>query len=169
MFATLFLGLPWSIIFDKSAKYNLDSSLVAAIILQESRGKHCASRHEDTWKYVYNAKEFARESGVSVRTEEVGQKTSWGVMQIMGTVARELGFKGQFPELCDPALGIEYGCKQLKRIYSKQRELSDIIASYNAGGAYKKNSGQYINQEYVDSVTEYYDKIVESMEYINKI
>lgn len=32
----------------------------------------------------------------------------WGVMQVMGGVAREVGFKGSFlTELCDPEVGIE--------------------------------------------------------------
>ena len=44
-------------------------------------------------------------------TEAYTRAMSWGVMQVMGQVAREFGFKeASLSELCDPATGIEFGC-----------------------------------------------------------
>lgn len=67
-------------------------------------------------------------------TELIGQKTSWGPMQIMGATARELGFRGWFPELCGP-LGIEYGARYLRKQFDRYEGESweDAIEAYNAG------------------------------------
>lgn len=80
-------------------------------------------------------------------------------MQVMGVVARELGFDGILTELCDEELGIAYGCKQLVRLKKWQRGYSesDIIAAYNAGSARFDKQGNYENQSYVDKVLIYYN------------
>ena len=71
--------------------------------------------------------------------------------QIMGGVARELGFAGYLPELCDPAVGLEYSCRHLKRYYTKYGNWPDTIASYNAGSP-RKIGEIFVNQSYVDKV-----------------
>lgn len=44
-------------------------------------------------------------------TEEIARSTSWGLMQVMGQVAREHGFEGEFLcEICSPSVGIQIGC-----------------------------------------------------------
>ena len=49
-------------------------------------------------------------------TEEMARSTSWGVMQVMGQVAREHGFRGRFlSEICSPMVGIEIGCVVLAK------------------------------------------------------
>jgi hypothetical protein len=47
-------------------------------------------------------------------TEEIARSISWGLMQVMGQVAREHGFSGKYlSALCDPAAGLELGCTVL--------------------------------------------------------
>lgn len=47
-------------------------------------------------------------------TEEIARSTSWGLMQVMGQVAREHGLATEFlSEMCSPEVGVEIGCKVL--------------------------------------------------------
>ncbi len=73
-------------------------------------------------------------------------------MQVMGSVARELGYLGPLQKLCVEQWGILYGCLQLKRLMHRYTELDDVIASYNAGSPIRVASGRYKNQSYVDAV-----------------
>ena len=77
-----------------------------------------------------------REAALAIlgATEFNAQCTSRGLMQVMGAVARERGFVGQFlTELCDPETGIEYGVRQLT-IFLKKYELRMALLRYNGGG-----------------------------------
>ena len=86
-------------------------------------------------------------------TERVGQMCSWGVMQVMGGVARGYGFLEPFPRLCEAIVGLNYGCKHLMHYYTQYQDWTTAIACYNAGSPRVNDQGQYINQSYVDSVT----------------
>ena len=153
------MDLDWKMIEEKATKYRLHAKLVGAIILQESNNRTYAMRHEAHWRYAYDIKTFAENAHSSQDTERIGQMTSWGLMQVMGTVARELGFSGYFSMLCVPSIGVEYGCKKLRTLYNKYEELGDIVASYNAGSVRKTKGGFYHNQRYVDSVFKHYKKL----------
>ena len=87
-------------------------------------------------------------------TERVGQMCSWGLMQVMGAVAREYGFKGYFPQLCDPVVGLRYGCLHVTKFRAKYGQWSDVIAAYNAGSPRREptNPWSYVNQFYVNKV-----------------
>lgn len=136
-----------------AAKYSLPWALVKAIVHTESSGNPWAYRYEPHYKYLV---------GSNLRvTEQVGQQTSWGLMQVMGAVAREHGFTGWFPELCQPALGLEYGCRHLKRYADQYGHWHDVIASYNAGSP-RKVGEQYVNQSYVDKVLRAWDQYDQS-------
>jgi soluble lytic murein transglycosylase-like protein len=78
---------------------------------------------------------------------------SWGVMQVMGGLARDLGYQGHLPNLCDPNLNINYATLYIQRLRRRWPEESDVIAAYNAGSPRKRASGMYENQRYVDKVT----------------
>ena len=137
------------IIISKSEKYDIPAELVSAIIKVESSGDTNAIRYEDHYKWLYEPEAFRGHKA----TERIAQKTSWGLMQVMGAVARELGFKGRFlSELLKPELGIEYGCKQLKRQYKRYDNWQDAISAYNQGNNRKSDNGDYANQGYVDRV-----------------
>ena len=49
-------------------------------------------------------------------SEAYARGFSWGLMQVMGQVAREMGFDGTFlSALCDPEQGLAIGCKLLRK------------------------------------------------------
>lgn len=80
------------------------------------------------------------------------QKTSWGLMQIMGGTARDLGFAGPLTDLMDPELGIFWGCRYFQAHCSQYVQLLDQIAAYNAGQVRRMQDGTYLNQGYVDKM-----------------
>jgi soluble lytic murein transglycosylase-like protein len=96
-----------------AAAHKLDPALVCAVVEQESSWNPWAVRYEHAFlaRYVeplYNA------GKISI-TEAYTRSISWGLMQLMGEVARELGcLTPSLAELCDPATGLEFGCRQLR-------------------------------------------------------
>ena len=123
--------------------YGLPWEAVYAFVMTESSGNEYAMRHEPQYKWLFGHTHSP--------TERMGQMTSWGLMQVMGAVAREYGFSGHFPALCDPKIGLQYGMKHLKKYYNKHQNWPDTIAAYNAGHP-KRIDGKYENQAYVDKV-----------------
>lgn len=146
-----FFLLAWDLISFYAVKYDVDPVVIGAIVHQESRGKVCATRYEPKYRYLYQVEFYAKENSITAETERMHQKTSWGLMQVMGGVAREYGYSGSLNELCKPELALEYGVKHLKKFMNKYDNLDDAIASYNAGSPRIVNN-EYVNQKYVDSV-----------------
>ena len=139
------------LIKEVAARHGLDPDLVAGIVLTESAGNAWAIRQEPTYKWLFQP-EKSKPRGSTLETELVMQKTSWGLMQIMGAVAREYGFRGWMPELCLPETNLEYGCThvavQMKRY---KGDVDSALAAYNAGAARKNEDGTFRNQHYVDT------------------
>lgn len=129
----------------------LDPDLVSAICTQESNYTPAATRYEKNWGYFYEVERFSKLLNITYETEYQLQKFSFGVMQVMGSVARELGFQGHLTELIIPENGVLYGCKKLKALSKRYSDVSDVIAAYNGGNASKVN-GNYGNRKYVDEV-----------------
>src|ERR1700735_1296507 len=69
-----------------AAQHSLDPALVCAIVEQESAWDPHAIRYEPAFRTRYVAP-----LGLAP-TEEVARSMSWGLMQVMGQVAREHGF-----------------------------------------------------------------------------
>jgi soluble lytic murein transglycosylase-like protein len=89
--------------------YSLDVPLVCAVTEQESGWNPFAVRAEPAFyaRYILPLK-------LSDTTEAFLRAASFGVMQVMGQVARENGFAGRYlTELCDPDVGMNIGCKVL--------------------------------------------------------
>lgn len=86
-------------------------------------------------------------------TEWMARKTSWGLLQIMGQVARERGFDARYlAELCDPALNFKYAVKHLE--WGRRRgegTWDQALAAYN-GGLGGNARAPFRNQHYVDLV-----------------
>lgn len=141
-----------AIIEDAAKKHELDANLIRAIIMQESSGNPWAMRIEPKWKYFVFVRTSAENLRISFDTETACQAISWGLMQIMGSVARELGYKDHLAKLLDPVLGIEWGCKKLKSQLVRYGNEDDAIAAYNAGSVIKTQGGQYVNMGYHDGV-----------------
>ncbi len=108
-----------------AAAHSLDPALVCAVCEQESAWNPWAIRYEPGFLARYVAPLFT--AGKISATEAYSRSFSWGLMQVMGQVAREHGFgpcSPGFPnpgvsaaaslaELCDPASGLDVGCRVL--------------------------------------------------------
>jgi hypothetical protein len=91
-----------------ASRHALDARLVCAVVEQESTWDAHAIRYEPGFRTRYVAP-----LGLPP-TEEIARSISWGLMQVMGQVAREHGFSGKFlSALCDPAAGLDVGCAVL--------------------------------------------------------
>ena len=131
-----------------AARRSLPWELVYAICQVESSLNPSAIRHEPRYRWLVGDNETMSP------TERQDQMTSWGLMQVMGAVARELGHTGPLSDLLDPPTGLFYGCLHLRRFRAKYDIWPDVIAAYNAGSP-RRVAGQigpYVNQSYVDKV-----------------
>lgn len=124
---------------------------VLAFCMKESSFREYAIKYEDHYRWL-----FGDQSKMSV-AEKLGQKHSWGLMQVMGGVAREYGCVTAFTELWDPKVGLHYGLRHLRRLFAKHNNWPDTIAAYNAGSPVKID-GKYKNQDYVDKVLAYWNE-----------
>jgi soluble lytic murein transglycosylase-like protein len=97
-----------------AAAQALDPALVCAVVEQESAWNPWAMRYEPAFFTKYVASLYTNNK-VSV-SEAYARGFSWGLMQVMGQVARESGFDALFlSALCDPEQGLAVGCKLLRK------------------------------------------------------
>lgn len=129
----------------------VDQDLVIAIIEVESAFDHLAIRYESHYKWLFKPEEYAVKCRISKDTEEVMQKCSFGLMQVMGAVARELGHERSLLELLQPEISIKYGCLKISELMMRYMSEADVISAYNQGSPAKRD-GKYVNQVYVDKV-----------------
>ncbi len=141
-----------SAMYHHSVMYGVDPRITAAIVWRESAGRCYAPRYEKGWKWFYKPQEFARMSGVSVATEMVCQQMSWGAMQVMGAVAREMGHTGGLPELVEPDVGIRFGVMKFRSLFDRHKVLTEAVSAYNQGSPRRMGGGAFKNQAYVDVV-----------------
>jgi len=137
-----------TLIKSAASRRSLPWELVYAICQVESSLNPSAIRHEPRYRWLVGDNETMSP------TERQDQMTSWGLMQVMGAVARELGHTGPLSDLLDPPTGLFYGCLHLRRFRAKYDIWPDVIAAYNAGSP-RRVAGQigpYVNQSYVDKV-----------------
>lgn len=138
----------------------LDADLVLAFVMTESSGNPKATRYEPAFYKRYVQPLLGKTKDLTPK-ELAGRATSWGLMQIMGQVAREHGFKGQFEELFVPEIGLKWSLKHLCHYIDKYPDGLDMaIAAYNAGTPKKTDTGKsFRNQAYVDKVLGYLKQI----------
>ena len=137
-----------TLIKSAASRRSLPWELVYAICQVESSLNPSAVRHEPRYRWLVGDNETMSP------TERQDQMTSWGLMQVMGAVARELGHTGPLSDLLDPPTGLFYGCLHLRRFRAKYDIWPDVIAAYNAGSPRRVAGqiGSYVNQSYVDKV-----------------
>jgi|SRR5882672_7288820 len=119
--------------------HGLDPALVCAVCEQESTWNPWAIRYEPAFltKYVLPLPNLRP-------TEAYSRAISWGLMQLMGQVARERGFANAYlASLCDPATGLDWGCNYLKARLVKARDDVHLALQHWNGGA---------NPNYADEV-----------------
>jgi len=148
-----------------ATKYMIPAELVRAIMIVESAGDPWAYRNEPGYRWLWDVRiglpyegdpqSLPAPRGVSQATELMGQQTSWGLMQVMGATARELGFRGRYlTALLDPEMSLEYGCRYLQVLFQRHRSWEPVAAAYNAGSPRRASDGRWQNQRYVDAVRE---------------
>ncbi len=125
-----------------AGQHGLPPELVLALCQVESGWQPFAARFEPGFKWLLTGCD--KPETCSTGTEQQFQKTSFGLMQIMGAAARERGHAGWLTELCDPACGLQYGCRHLQ--WFAGRFLSThgwpgVIRAWNTGRAEETPSG----------------------------
>jgi soluble lytic murein transglycosylase-like protein len=110
-------------------KYGLEPALVCAVCEQESGWEPGQARFEP---------EFLRHYVNPLNLpllEAFDRATSWGLMQIMGQTAVELGCTGDLSALRTPDLGVTYGCKKLQKcFFAAAGDPTKALLRYNGGG-----------------------------------
>ena len=145
-------------------RHGLDPCVLAALVMQESGSKRRAVRYEPAYRWVWDCRDtkpfrrltaeeylsdeppadFFGPAGAVSQDEWCGQRTSWGLCQVMGATARELGFDGpSFYALWDIHRNLELGARFLERL-SRKWDISDAISAYNAGTPTEKNEASYV-------------------------
>lgn len=121
--------------------WGLDPVIVLAVCDHESSWDTNAVRFEPAFLQRYIIPTMSN----LPPTEEMTRAMSFGLMQIMGETARELGFAGKWlTELCTPDVGVEFGCRKLHRcavtnpptldVKTKLLDWSKALLAYNGGG-----------------------------------
>ena len=151
--------IPLNLIYRHTYNKAVGRDLVVAIIMVESSGFPFTSRYEPAWKYFKDVEAFARRNHITQETEKIHQATSWGPMQIMGSVARELGYYGHLNRLAEVDNGIRWGVAKLDACLKRWDTVEDAISAYNQGGPYTNEDGEYRNQDYVDKVHNYLSQL----------
>jgi soluble lytic murein transglycosylase-like protein len=120
--------------------HQLDASLVCAICEQESAWNPWAIRYEPAFFAHYIAPQLG--AGQISNTEAQARAFSWGLMQVMGQVAREHGFGAEsskniapLAQLCDPACGLEIGCAVFAaKLTAAHGDAARALQLWNGGG-----------------------------------
>jgi hypothetical protein len=127
-----------------SKKHSLDFWTLVAHVEKESSGNPLAYRLEPVYRWFYPR------GTVPSGQELLFQKTSWGLLQIMGATARELGYATapkiwpDSPLLDAPATALHLGCRYFVRQLRRYGNIRDALSAYNAGHATPNNFGAYV-------------------------
>lgn len=154
-----------ALIEQTAAALAIDPNVIEAIVLKESEDDPWAYRSEPQYRYLWNVRthapfrplthaEIASEDPpldfptlAGTRTQEWwAQQASWGLMQIMGAVAREHGFTGAYlTRLVDPTVNLTIGGQVLASLLVwSGGDLRQTFAAYNGGrGGWKKPDPQH--------------------------
>lgn len=148
-------------IIEKVAKeQGIDPKLLLAICTVESSLNPFAIRYEPAWSYYYFVNEHASRLGITQTTERVLQACSYGLAQIMGSVARSYGYSENLTKMFSgPEIPLRYSAMHLKNFITKYGSEVDAISAYNQGSPRKTPGGLYQNQRYVDKVSQELTKL----------
>jgi len=133
-------------------KHGLQPAIAWGVCGRESGFDIGATRYEAGYRWLVRDRRL-KPANCSDATEIMMQKTSWGLMQVMGAVLREQGFEGWLNQIsCDPAAQVEYGCRHLAKAIRRWGSVEAGLAAYNAGSPRRTATGRFVNQHYVDDV-----------------
>jgi len=113
---------------------SLCPELVCAVVEQESAWDRWAIRYEPAFYTRYVEPQLARGTIVD-EGEARARAFSWGLMQVMGQVAREHGFAGaSLAALCDPATCLAVGCRALAaKLAAAEGNVARALQLWNGG------------------------------------
>lgn len=135
--------------------HQLSPTLVEAITVVESSGKAYAYRYEPAFwaRYMAHDPQWA-----SANPERVS--ASYGLMQVMFPVAKEMGFGQVDPEyLFVPAIGLEFGCRKFASVLRwAGGDIARALAAYN-GGPRGNVAPPFRNQAYADKVLQVFKEM----------
>lgn len=139
--------------------YRIPLEWLQAIITIESNWNPFAVRYEPDYAYLFEPTRFANGSN-TYATEVSLQKTSFGLGQIMGGLAREQKLKGPLTQLIDPGVNLAHVGTRLRFLMNKSEDPDTVFAGYNGGpGAMRKlQTGFFPNQKYVDKINQHLTK-----------
>lgn len=137
-------------------KRNLDPQLICAIVDTESAFNTWAVRYESGVMRPVAVSVCAKVNRISEDTETQCQRISWGLMQVLGSTLRWIGYRDHLPAICDPKQGIFWGCETFEKLGDPYKFREEKISAYNAGSVKKHDDGSFINQKYVDKVLQFY-------------
>lgn len=140
------------ILKQRCEKHRCPYDIMRAIVTVESHWDPHAVRYEKNYKYLFYPRKYAVLLNIPYTTEKILQQMSWGLGQVMGGTAREMGYNGPLPRLSDPAIGLEYACIYFHKRCNQYYTLKEKISAYNAGSPRFTEDGAYVNQDYVDKV-----------------
>lgn len=162
-----------SVVRDAAMRHNLRVELLLGVVEKESGFNPWAWNPEPRYRYLWDVKRgqpFRKltvfESASEIPPEDFpclagdpdqefwGQQASWGLMQVMGAVARELGFEGKYlTELSDPYTCIEFGSLKLRHLLTwADGDERHALAAYNGGPGNNPLDGVLKNAAYADDV-----------------
>jgi len=148
--------IQWKEIKEVAKDSGIEPELLGAIVLTESGGDQWAVRFEPQYKWLFQTRDNALRNKITEDTEKVLQMCSYGLCQVMGAVARELGLKGPIFELLSVTSNLTYACRLLNRLRAKYKSNEDVLSAYNAGSVIKMQNGEYKNQPYVNRSMSWY-------------
>jgi len=129
------------LIVEQAKQTGISPMLLSAVIHQESGGNIWAVRYEPGFerKYLSGKTRSTLEGYVpkacSLDTEIKLRCHSFGLTQLMGQVARERGFRGDFlTELLDPKVNLKWGAEFLQTLLLKHQDTEKALLRWNGGG-----------------------------------
>ena len=172
-----------NLIGNVSIKYGIEPLIIAAVIQHESSFNPYAWNPEPHYRYFWNVKTNAPFRAISKAESDSpfppkdfptvagdpdqewwAQQASWGLMQVMGALARELGWMGRFlPEITNPEIALDLGCKQLNRLQTWAKgDVEQMLAAYN-GGKVGNVVRPFKNQMYATTVLSIKDTLTNAL------
>ncbi len=115
----------------------LDPALLCAIIEQESDFNPWAIRFEPGFlnRYVIPL-------GLKSITESEARSFSWGLFQLMGQCARELGYAGPLAQLCEPETNVFWSLRHFRtKLSIAGNDIKKTLLLWNGG-----SNGRYPDQ-----------------------
>jgi soluble lytic murein transglycosylase-like protein len=142
-------------ILQAAREHGVDPNLVEAMVVVESSGRADAFRFEPNFWVKYLEKNPEYQGEIPRRVS-----SSYGLMQIMLPVARELGFKQQPEYLFVTTVNLYFGCKLLANLVKwSDSKIPKALEAYNGG---KGSVGSIATQRYAAKVIREWDRIAEA-------